>query len=232
MHALGIREPSFLHSRRIARIRRRPTTRSSGAGRGLARSQTLSSGGSGSRSSPAARSLYGRRGRRARPWRRGRSAGTRAHLPTSWRTGGWARSSRDIAEPSPRERGVTWRQCQCSTPPRRLRRSDSRLFHIQCFTQRPTAGTHSLFTHAQAQPHQSTALLRMGKGYHLVTQVASGSPLHSAPLQLSRALPTTAPRRQALTPVWWACCVHSRPSHAARTMTRHWALSSRSWRRV
>ena len=125
MHALGIREPSFLHSRRIAPIRRRPTTRSSGAGRGLARSQTLSSGGSGSRSSPAARSLYGRRGRRARPWRRGRSAGTRAHLPTSWRTGGWARSSRDIAEPSPRERGVTWRQCQCSTPPRRLRRSDS-----------------------------------------------------------------------------------------------------------
>ena len=95
-----------------------------------------------------------------------------------------------------------------------------------------TAGTHSHFTHAQAQPHQSTALLRMGKGYHLVTQVASGSPLHSAPLQLSRALPTTAPRRQALTPVCWACCVHSRPSHAARTMTRHWALSSRSWRRV
>ena len=95
-----------------------------------------------------------------------------------------------------------------------------------------TAGTHSHFTHAQAQPHQSTALLRMGKGHHLVTQVASGSPLHSAPLQLSRALPTTAPRRQALTPFWWACCVHSRPSHAARTMTRHWSLSSRSWRRV
>ena len=68
-----------------------------------------------------------------------------------------------------------------------------------------TAGTHSHFTpHAQAQPHQSTALLRMVKGYHLVTQVASGSPLHSAPLQMSRALPTTAPRRQALTSAWAA----------------------------
>ena len=59
-----------------------------------------------------------------------------------------------------------------------------------------TAGTHSHFTHAQTQPHQSTALIRMGKGYHLVTQVASGSPLHSAPLQLSRALPMTARRRK------------------------------------
>ena len=36
---------------------------------------------------------------------------------------------------------------------------------------------------------QSTALLRMGKGYHLVTLVASGSPLHSAPLQRSRLSP-------------------------------------------
>jgi len=52
-----------------------------------------------------------------------------------------------------------------------------------------TAGTHSHFTHAQIQPHQSTALIRMGKGYHLVTLVASGSPLHSAPLQLSRLSP-------------------------------------------
>jgi hypothetical protein len=52
-----------------------------------------------------------------------------------------------------------------------------------------TAGTHSHFTHAQAQPHQSTSLLRMGKGYHLVTLVASGSPLHSAPLQRSRLSP-------------------------------------------
>ena len=52
-----------------------------------------------------------------------------------------------------------------------------------------TAGTHSHFTHAQTQPHQSTALIRMGKGYHLVTQVASGSPLHSAPLQRSRLSP-------------------------------------------
>ena len=95
-----------------------------------------------------------------------------------------------------------------------------------------TAGTHSHFTHAQAQPHQSTALLRMGKVHHLVTQVASGSPLHSAPLQLSRALPTTAPRRQALTPVWWTCCGHSRPAHAAHTMARHRGRSSRSWRRV
>ena len=62
-----------------------------------------------------------------------------------------------------------------------------------------TAGTHSHFTHAQAQPHQSTALLRMGKVHHLVTQVASGSSLHSAPLQRSRALATTdsTRRRQA-----------------------------------
>ena len=30
-----------------------------------------------------------------------------------------------------------------------------------------TAGTHSHFTHAQAEPHESTALIRMGKGYHL-----------------------------------------------------------------
>ena len=36
-----------------------------------------------------------------------------------------------------------------------------------------TAGTHSHFTHAQAQPHQSTALLRMGMNHHLVTEVAS-----------------------------------------------------------
>jgi len=54
----------------------------------------------------------------------------------------------------------------------------------------------------------------------LLTQVASGSPLHSAPLQRSRALPTTARQRQALTSVWWTCCGHSRPSHAARRVTR------------
>ena len=95
-----------------------------------------------------------------------------------------------------------------------------------------TAGTHSHFTHAQTQPHQSTALLRMGKNHHLVTQVASGSPLHSAPLQQSRALATTARRRQALRSVWWTCCGQSRPSHAARTRARHRALSSRSGRRV
>ena len=95
-----------------------------------------------------------------------------------------------------------------------------------------TAGTHSHFTHAQTQPHQSTALIRMGKGYHLVTLVAAGSPLHSAPLQRSRALATTARRRQALRSVWWTCCGHSRPSHAACTRTRHRARSSRSWRRV
>ena len=35
----------------------------------------------------------------------------------------------------------------------------------------------------------STALLRVGKDHHLVTQVASGSLLHSAPPQLSRASP-------------------------------------------
>ena len=95
-----------------------------------------------------------------------------------------------------------------------------------------TAGTHSHFTHAQTQPHQSTALLRIGKGYHLVTQAAFGSPLHSAPLNACRAPPTTARRRQALTPVWWTCCGHSRPSHAARTRTRHRARSAWSWRRV
>ena len=95
-----------------------------------------------------------------------------------------------------------------------------------------TAGTHSHFTHAQAQPHQSTALIRMGKGYHLVTQVASGSPLHSAPLQLSRALATTARRRQALRSVWWTCCRHGRRAHAAHTIARHRGRSSRSWRRV
>ena len=52
-----------------------------------------------------------------------------------------------------------------------------------------TAGTHSHFTHAQTQPHQSTALIRMDKGYHLVTLVAAGSPLHLAPLQRSRLSP-------------------------------------------
>ena len=79
---------------------------------------------------------------------------------------------------------------------------------------------HALPLHTcQAQPHQSTALLRIDKEHHLVTQVASGSPLHSDPLQRSRALATTARRRQALTPVWWTCCGHSRrPSHAARTI--------------
>ena len=43
---------------------------------------------------------------------------------------------------------------------------------------------------------------------------------------------TTARRRQALRSVWWTCCGHSRPSHAARTMTRHRARSAWSWRRV
>ena len=38
--------------------------------------------------------------------------------------------------------------------------------------------------------------------------------MHSDPLQRSRALATTARRRQALTPVWWTCCGQSRPSHA------------------
>ena len=95
-----------------------------------------------------------------------------------------------------------------------------------------TAGTHSHFTHAQTQPHQSTALLRMGKVHHLVTQVASGSSLHSPPLQRSRALATTARRRQALRSVWWTCCGHSRPSHAAHTRPRHWARSARPRRRV
>ena len=111
-----------------------------------------------------------------------------------------------------------------------LTASYTRLF--QCFTQRPTAGTHSHFSHAQAQPHQSTALIRMGKGYHLVAQVASGSPLHSAPLQRSRALATTARRRQALRSVWSTCCGHSCPSHAVRTRPRHRARSAWSWRRV
>ena len=46
------------------------------------------------------------------------------------------------------------------------------------------------------------------------------------------ALATTARRRQALRSVWWTCCGQSRPSHAARTMTRHRARSARPWRRV
>ena len=93
-----------------------------------------------------------------------------------------------------------------------------------------TAGTHSHFTHAQAQPHQSTALLRMGKDHHLATQVASGSPLHSAPLQRSRAPPTTAHRRQALTPVWWTCCGHGRCTHAAWSRPQLRCRPAWSWR--
>ena len=49
---------------------------------------------------------------------------------------------------------------------------------------------HALPLHTcQAQPHQSTALLRIGKEHHLVTQVASGSSLHSAPPNACRAPP-------------------------------------------
>ena len=106
------------------------------------------------------------------------------------------------------------------------------LTHACSVSATDTAGTHSHFTHAQTQPHQSTALLRMGKVHHLVTQVASGSSLHSPPLQRSRALATTARRRQALRSVWSTCCGQSRPSHADRTRPRHRARSAWSWRRV
>ena len=78
----------------------------------------------------------------------------------------------------------------------------------------------------------TTARRRQAFEIHLVTLVASGSPLHSAPLQRSRALATTARRRQALRSVWWTCCGHSRPSHAARTRPRHWARSAWLWQRV
>ena len=62
------------------------------------------------------------------------------------------------------------------------------LVHMS-FSLSHTAGTHSHFTHVSTQPHQSTALLTSGKNHHLVTQAAPGSPIHSARLQLSRALP-------------------------------------------
>ena len=70
----------------------------------------------------------------------------------------------------------------------------------------------------------------MGKVHHLVTQVASGSPLHSAPLQRSRAPPTTAHRRQALTPVWWTCCGHGRCTHAAWCRPQLRCRPAWSWR--
>ena len=46
------------------------------------------------------------------------------------------------------------------------------------------------------------------------------------------ALATTARRRQALRSVWWTCCRHGRRAHAAHIKARHWARSSRLWRRV
>ena len=60
----------------------------------------------------------------------------------------------------------------------------SRLFYPQA-----APATDSYFTHDQAQPHQSTALLRVAMDHHLTTQAASGSPLHSALFQPSRARP-------------------------------------------
>ena len=59
-----------------------------------------------------------------------------------------------------------------------------RLFYPQA-----APATDSYFTHDQAQPHQSTALLRVAMDHHLTTQAASGSPLHSALFQPSRAHP-------------------------------------------
>ena len=59
-----------------------------------------------------------------------------------------------------------------------------RLFYPQA-----APATDSYFTHDQAQPHQSTALLRVAMDHHLTTQAASGSPLHSALFQPSRARP-------------------------------------------
>ena len=60
----------------------------------------------------------------------------------------------------------------------------SRLFYPQA-----APATDSYFTHDQEQPHQSTALLRVVMEHLLTIQVASGSPLHSAPVQPSRARP-------------------------------------------
>jgi len=59
-----------------------------------------------------------------------------------------------------------------------------RLFYPQA-----APATDSYFTHDQAQPHQSTALLRVAMDHHLTTQAAFGSPLHSALFQPSRARP-------------------------------------------
>ena len=95
-----------------------------------------------------------------------------------------------------------------------------------------TAGTHSQFTHAQAQPHQSTALLRMVMDHHLAAVEAPHPLLFSAPLNACRAPPRQHADGKLLRSIWWTCCGHSRPSHEARTRARHRALSSRSWRRV
>ena len=103
--------------------------------------------------------------------------------------------------------------------------------------------THACFTHRHrrhALPLHTCSNTTPPK--HSPDQNGQGLPLGDpGSLWLATALgssaavsgsPHDSTRRQALTPVWWACCVHSRPSHAARTMTRHGALSSRSWRRV
>ena len=77
--------------------------------------------------------------------------------------------------------------CKCEV-------ADSREFVSHPSSRLPTypqaaPATDSYSTHDQEQPHQSTALLRVVMDHHLTTQAASGSPLHSAPLQLSQALP-------------------------------------------
>ena len=69
----------------------------------------------------------------------------------------------------------------------------SRLFCPQA-----APATDSYFTHDQEQHHQSTALLRVVMEHLLTIQVASGSPLHSAPVQPSRAAPSSTPTEAGL----------------------------------
>ena len=86
--------------------------------------------------------------------------------------------------------------------------------------------TRSSTTPSKHSPDQNGQGLPPGDPGSLWIATALGS---SAAVS---ALATKARRRQALRSVWWTCCGQSRPSHAARTMTRHRARSARPWRRV
>ena len=59
-----------------------------------------------------------------------------------------------------------------------------------------TAGTHSHFTHAQAQPHQSTALLRVVVNHPLAAVEAPQPLLLSAPLNACCAPPHDSPPKE------------------------------------